>query len=84
MSATRRGLPVPDPERVIADAREEMVGHLLDAVRLHCVWLRQLEQRLREAGLEHEALRTREGRVVLTSRADACLTTTERIDVGDL
>jgi hypothetical protein len=85
VSDEARGTPVHDPDRVIADAREEIFGDLMDAVRLHCVWLRQLESRLQElGGLDHEVMRCRDGRAALMRRADACLTTTDRIEVGDL
>lgn len=71
-----------DPDEMLASARDEEIGALVDAVRLHCIWLRQLEHRLREAHLDLEADLARDGRAVLSRKADACLTTTARIDTG--
>ncbi|MBK8241667.1 MAG: hypothetical protein IPN32_38480 [Deltaproteobacteria bacterium] len=72
------------PDEMLQAARTDQVHELLMAVRLHCVWLRKLEARLVEAGLDAEATTTRDGRRVLTSHADACLEVTERIDVEEL
>lgn len=73
-----------DPDAALEAARKEQVQDLLVAVRMHCIWLRQLEARLVEAGLDQEAQTTRNGRHVITARADACLEVTERIDVEEL
>lgn len=73
-----------DFDETLRSAREEQVHELLMGVRLHCLWLRKLEARLVEAGLDDEAATTRSGRQVLTAKADACLEVTERIDVEEL
>lgn len=75
--------PLSDPLRVLAEERERSAGELVDVTRLHCLWLRQLEERLREVGLDYESRKIRTARIALSMAADACLTDTARIDVGD-
>lgn len=77
-------VPVPDPHAVIADERERSAGELVDIARLHCLWLRGLESRLIEIGLDYEARRLRVARVALSLAADACLTDTAKIDAREL
>ena len=83
MSGTHRGVPVPDPDRVIAEARQDSIGALMDAATLGCSRLRQIAQRLRESGLDLEARALDELRAVLVSRVTACMSPTARITMED-
>lgn len=83
MSGTHPGIPVPHPDRVIDEARQDSIGALMDAVELGCLELRKLEARLREAGLDLEAGRAGDIRRVLRLRVTACHATTGRLAVQD-
>lgn len=79
----RDGTPVPHPDRVIEEARQDSVGALMDAVTLGGLRLRQVAARLRESGLDLEARELDELRSVLAVRVTACMSPTARIHLED-
>lgn len=83
MSGTVRGVPVPHPDRVIEEARQDSVGALMDAATLATLKCRQLSARLREVGMDHEAAELDSMRRVLASRVTACMSPTARIHLED-
>ncbi len=83
MSGTKLGVPVPDPDAVLAQAREDFRGNLRDSATLAVKRARQIAASVREAGLDYQANALEELARTLASAVTAELSPTARIHLED-
>ena len=83
MSGTKLGVPVPDPDAVLAQAREDFRGDLRDSATLAVKRCRQVAARLREVGMDYEAAELEAVGRTLAVAVTAELSPTARIHLED-